>query len=301
MLTPVNNITGRLVKNRYQVENLLGQGGFGAVYKGRDTLLDVPVAIKMLFQNDTPMIRQFELEAKILARLKHPGLPRVTDFFSLNSQYFLVMDYVEGQDLQQVIENGLPPVDQSVRWAMQVLKTLDYIHKNDVVHRDVKPGNIKITPDNKAVLVDFGIAKAGAAMLTGIAARGAFTPCMAPPEQSRTAGKTTPASDIYSVGATLYYITTGAFPADAVARLMGHALEPLSNLNPDVGDGLSKIIEKAMALAPDDRYQDAETMTKALKTTLPRRQNRKGASRCSYNAPPAPDNIKTFRRDIRRR
>lgn len=296
-----NNLSGMTIKDRYQIEHLLGEGGFGAVYKGRDTALDVPVAVKMLFDNSPASIAQFKSEAKILAKLKHPHLPRVTDYFSESRRHYLVMDYIEGQDLQKILNNstGFLNAKDVMEWITQILGALEYIHSNDIVHRDIKPGNIKVTPTGFATLVDFGIAKAGVRLVTSPGARGAFTPYMASPEQCTSTGKTTPASDIYSTGATLYYLLTGQFPTDAVSRLMGQDIVPPRKYNPAIPNDLSSVIFKSMLLDPHLRYRNAGLMQDEMRDIINNTTDK--STKKSGNFSPKHNNVKIFRREIRRK
>jgi serine/threonine protein kinase len=301
MLSQISSIdpVGSVIRSRYSVESLLGQGGFGAVYKGKDITLDVPVALKMLFDSSQDSVNQFHLEAKILAQLHHPGLPRVTDFFSMNSNHFLVMDYIDGQDLESLTNSRPLSIDLILDWIIQVLDTLEYVHINDVIHRDIKPGNIRINTFNKAMLVDFGIAKTGSRLMTAPGARGSFTPYFAPPEQCQISGLTTPSSDIYSVGATLYYLLTRTLPPDGVSRLMGSKLVLPKNFNNNIKNELCDIIVKSIAIEPRDRYQNANSMKNELisvrdkgicNSIIPQAQSNQNKS-----------NSTTFRREIRRR
>lgn len=293
-------IPGTIIRSRYRIDNLLGRGGFGEVHRGWDMILEIPVAVKMLFDNSPASVSLFKSKAKILAKLKHPHLPRVTDYFSENETHFLVMDFIEGEDLQVRLEKSAGFIDcqDVVEWISQILGALDYIHILNIVHRDVKPGNIRVSPSNFASLVDFGIAKTDSRKMTCPGAKGAFTPYMASPEQCQTMGQTTPASDIYAVGATMYYLLTGEFPADAVSRLMGKSLIPPENINPSIPLQVSKVIQKGMALSPKDRYVNADEMrseillSKSVKITGSVRNQNTGGS-CG--------NPNIFRRDIRRR
>lgn len=306
---PLFDLTGETVKDRYEIGEELGRGGFGAVYKAWDVILEVPVAVKTLFDNSPHQVKQFHLEARILAKLHHPGLPRVTDYFSDMNRHFLVMDYIDGRDLQEIARSGIPPVESVLEWMMQVLETLTCIHGKDVIHRDIKPGNVKISREGKAYLVDFGIAKTGSRMHTAPGARGAFTPHMASPEQCQTAGRTTPASDLYSVGATMYYILTGNCPADAVSRLAGKPLEDPARFNPMISPDLTRVIRKSMELDPFRRYKDAKSMREDLQEILSLMKTTTGPQgQGTPSPPPNPgaqaaqgNNPPPFRRDIRRR
>lgn len=196
---------GSIIENRYRITEMIGEGGMSRVYLAEDLRLDTRVAIKENLQTALESRRQFEQEARILAHLNHPNLPRVIDHCSdpASGRQYLVMDYVEGEDLEVIVQRSGPLSEQVVlNWIRQVMDALTYLHSQSppVVHRDVKPANIKITPQGKAVLVDFGIAKLqGSGTLTGARA---FTPGYAPPEQYGL--RTTARSDVYALGATLY-------------------------------------------------------------------------------------------------
>ena len=300
LLNNLNVIPGSIIRNRYRIDDLLGKGGFGEVHRGWDTVLEIPVAVKMLFDNSPASVSLFKSEAKILAKLKHPHLPRVTDYFSENGTHFLVMDFIEGEDLQIRLDKTTGFIDhrEVVEWISQILGALHYIHTMNIVHRDVKPGNIRVTSSGFASLVDFGIAKTDSRKMTSPGAKGAFTPYMASPEQCQTLGKTTPASDIYAVGATMYYLMTGRVPADAVSRLMGNPLIPPESINTSIPLPLSEAMQKAMSLSPEDRFPDAEVMrseiiqTMVSKSTIFSIRQKTGGNS---------GNLNVFKRDIRRR
>ena len=296
LMTGCNGSTGTIIKGRYRMEELLGQGGFGQVYKARDTVLQVPVAVKRLFDSSPEMVEQFCNEARILARLKNRGLPRVTDYFRDAGGYFLVMDYIDGMNLEEkVLVRGAPlKVEDALTVMLQVMETLNYVHRQGVVHRDVKPGNIRVDRAGRAYLVDFGISKGKGTACTAPGARGAFSPYVSPPEQCTTGGTTTPASDIYSAGAVLYYCLTGMYPADAVSRLMG---TPLGDWSAPVPVKVVEMVETAMALEPSERYNSAGEMARELTGTLSACNGPPEALPPAYpGGGPAP----MFRRDIRR-
>jgi eukaryotic-like serine/threonine-protein kinase len=240
----------------------------GAVYRASDEHLLIPVAVKENLFLTEEYGRQFQREAHILAGLRHLNLPHVTDYFALENQgQYLVMDYIEGEDLRQRMERmGSLPEREAILIGISICDALTYLHNrlDPIVHRDIKPGNIKVTPDGQAVLVDFGLAKVmQSGQVTSTGAR-AMTPGYSPPEQYGTA-RTDPRSDIYSLGATLYAALTGVIPEDGLTRMTGKAkLSPLRDLAPRVNRKLADAIELALEVEPDRRYQDAEDFKQAL-------------------------------------
>lgn len=240
----------------------------GSVYRATDENLGVFVAVKEnLFLSDE-YARQFRLEANILAGLRHPSLPRVSDHFVIDRQgQYLVMDYIEGEDLRQLLDrSGAPPEDEVIRMGASVCDALTYLHTREppIVHRDIKPGNIRLTPDGNIVLVDFGLAKLMLDNQSTTTGARAMTPGYSPPEQYGTA-HTDPRSDIYSLGATMYVAMTNAVPEDALARATGNAdLTNPRKLVPTLNRKLSAAVLKAMAVDPKARYQTAEEFKQAL-------------------------------------
>jgi serine/threonine protein kinase len=213
--------TGEILEGRYRIDALLGQGGMGAVYRAIDLKFNTLVAIKENRQFAPEGQRQFAREAGLLHQLRHPNLPRVTDHFFLPGRgQYLVMDYVEGDDLEQILaRQGCLAQAQALGIIDRVLDALTYLHCQDIVHRDVKPANTKITPGGKVFLVDFGLAKAQAALQSTTAGARGVTPGYAPPEQYGY-GRTDARTDVYSAGATLYALLTGQKPPDALERMM---------------------------------------------------------------------------------
>jgi len=257
-----------LLHKRYRVVEILGQGGMGSVYRAIDENLGVHVAVKENLFATEEYARQFRLEAVILAGLRHPNLPRVSDHFGVGEQgQYLVMDFIEGEDLRQRMERlGTIGEDDAIQIGAAMCDALGYLHSRTppILHRDLKPGNVKLTPDGHIYLVDFGLAKlvhGGQATTSGARA---MTPGYSPPEQYGTA-RTDPRTDIYSLGATLYAALSGLVPEDGLARAMDNAqLTPLRKRNPKISRRLAAAIEKAMAIDPSDRFQEAEDFKRAL-------------------------------------
>ena len=260
--------TGQILNNRYRIVKLLGQGGFGAVYRAWDINLDRPCAVKENLDASPPAQQQFQREARILADLNHPNLARVIDYFFIpgQGQYF-VMDFVEGQDLQQMLDlaGGPLPEAQVLGWIRQVCDALAYLHSQNppVIHRDVKPANIKITPEGRAMLVDFGIAKVYDPNLKTTAGARAVTAGYSPPEQYGS-GKTDARSDIYALGASLYTLLSGQAPVESVERSAGKTLLAPSSLNSSISPYTEKAILQAMDLNPAQRQHTASELKASL-------------------------------------
>ena len=279
---------GSLLYNRYRILDIIAKGGMGAIYRATDESLGLQVAIKENLISSEEASRQFHREATLLAGLRHPNLPRVTDHFEIEGQgQYLVMDYIEGDDLRKLIaDRGPLPEDEVVLIGAATCDALSYLHAQQpsVIHRDIKPGNIKITPSGQVFLVDFGLAKItqpGQSTTTGAQA---LTPGYSPPEQY---GKgTNSRSDIYSLGATLYAVLTGKIPEDGLARAVGSAtLTPIRNFNPNISEKTASAIEKAMAVAPDNRYLTAEDFKNALLNTSSSARQKNSQSSSTSNTP----------------
>ncbi len=281
---------GTLLHKRYRIVEILGQGGMGSVYRAVDENLGVDVALKENLFTTDEYSRQFRLEAVILANLRHPNLPRVSDHFVVGEQgQYLVMDYIEGEDLRQRMERiGSISEDEAISIGAAMCDALAYLHSRrpPILHRDLKPGNVKITPDGHIFLVDFGLAKVvQGAQATTTGAR-AMTPGYSPPEQYGTA-RTDPRTDVYSLGATLYAALSGIIPEDGLARAMDNAqLTPLRKRSPKISKRLAAAIEKAMSIDPAERFQSAEEFQRALLASKSRTQQLTG----NYMvAPPPPE------------
>ncbi len=260
--------TGDLLNNRYRIVKLLAQGGFGTLYRAWDTALARPCVLKENLAATQDGQRQFLREAKILANLSHPNLPRVSDYFLVQGRgQYLIMDYVEGQDLQQMLEDrgGPFPEDKVIVWAGQICDALDYLHSQSppVIHRDIKPANIRITPSGQAVLVDFGIAKIYEPHLKTTLGAQAVSPGYSPYEQYGK-GKTDPRTDIYALGATLYTLLTGQEPGESVQRVVNDPLVPARQLNRNLSLRTSAALMRAMQMDASQRFQTASELKKAL-------------------------------------
>jgi Tol biopolymer transport system component/tRNA A-37 threonylcarbamoyl transferase component Bud32 len=248
----------------------------GAVYRAWDTTLDIPVALKEMIPdpNAAPhtldqLRQQFKREAQVVAGLAHPNLVRVIDFFEEGGNVYLVMNFVEGESLAERIQReGAQPEAQVLEWAQQLLSALAHCHTRGMIHRDLKPQNIIITPEGNPVMVDFGLVKLwdpqNPRTQTVIQAMG--TPEYAPPEQYSTfAGHTDPRSDLYSLGATLYHALTGQAPISATDRMaMPERFVAPRKLTRHVSPQTEAVVLKAMALPISQRYDSAQAMADAL-------------------------------------
>ncbi|BAF59962.1 serine/threonine protein kinase [Pelotomaculum thermopropionicum SI] len=266
---------GKLLGNRYEILEQLGGGGMAIIYKGRDTFLNRLVTVKVLrpeFTCDEDFVRRFRREAQAVASLSHPNIVSIYDVGREDKTHYLVMEYVEGDNLKNLIRGqGRLQPGRAVEIARQISEALQHAHENQIVHRDVKPQNILITRWGRAKLTDFGIAReATAATLTQTDTVLGSVHYLSP-EQARgeTAG---PQSDIYSLGVVLYEMVTGVLPfqgetpiAVALKHIQEEPARP-SFVNPSVPPGLEKIICRAMAKVPHERYQSAGDMAADLES-----------------------------------
>src|SRR5256885_6033220 len=249
----------------------------GAVYEAVDDRLQATVAIKETFSVDDRLRRQFEQEARLLAQLNHPALPRVSDYFTENGRAFLVMQFIAGDDLAQITSQQPGPFAraQVIAWADQLLDALIYLHtqKRQIIHRDIKPHNLKLTASGQIALLDFGLAKTRAADQSTTQSSNSifgYTRRYSPLEQIQDQG-TTPQSDIYALGATLYHLLTGVKPPDALARAAAQVnsksdpLRPANEVHGAVGSEIAAILCRAMALNAEDRYPTASEFRGALR------------------------------------
>ncbi len=255
-----------ILRKRYKLTNIVGQGGMGNVYRAEDTRLPGRLcAIKEVQPdpNATPEIQaqaqsQFLQEASILAQLDHPGLPKVSDFFTEGDRDYLVMDFVPGKDLREILmdNHAAIPEEQVLGWADQIMTALAYLHRQEplVLHRDIKPANIKLTPDGRIKLVDFGLVKImaedDARTITVVQGRG--TALYTPLEQyGGESGHTGIQTDIYALGATLYHLLMDVPPPDAKSRFLSPKV--LRPLNTQISRPVAEAILWAMEMHPDER------------------------------------------------
>lgn len=280
MLPPL--LVGEVLRDRYTITSYIGQGGMGSIYQAEDLRLEGRQCAIKEVQNDesqTPESQQqardqFYREASILARLDHPNLPKVSDFFSIGDRDYLVMDFVPGRDLKEVVNeakqnNRFLPEAEVLSWASQLAGALEYLHQQEhvIVHRDIKPSNLKVTPTGLLKLVDFGLVKLLASdERTVTVIQGLGTAYYTPLEQyGGDTGHTDARTDIYSFGATLYHLLTNEPPAEAKERfLRADALKPIRSINPAVSPNTEQAIIWALALHPDDRPPNVATFLEAL-------------------------------------
>jgi hypothetical protein len=251
----------------------------GAVYEAVDQRLGISVALKETLSSEASMRKQFEHEARLLASMQHPALPRVSDHFVEGDRAFLVMQFIGGVDLARIIaqQPGPLPREQVIAWADQLLDALIYLHSRDrqVIHRDIKPHNLKLTATGQIALLDFGLARAQSAQpsdisLTASKAFFGYTRHYAPLEQIQDQ-RTDPRTDIYALGATLYHLLTGIKPPDAMNRATAlinsepDPLKPANEIHEAVGPELAAILNKAMAQKPENRFASADEFREAFR------------------------------------
>ena len=257
--------TGSLLHERYQIEGMLGKGGMGAVYIAFDQTLQLRVAVKENLNVGPESERQFHREASLLASLRHPNLPRVTDHFLLEGRQYLVMDFIEGEDLHTRVQRRAPAVADVLQWADALCDALTHLHTRQppIIHRDIKPANVKLQPDGTPVLVDFGLAKVFDQSQTSTGARG-LTPGYSPPEQYGGA-RTDARSDQYALAATIYTLLTGRPPTDSIERMLDKVeLRSASALNPAVPAHVDVALSRALSIERGARFPDVGTFREAL-------------------------------------
>jgi serine/threonine protein kinase len=280
MPTPLK--AGEVLRNRYKIQNSIGQGGMGSVYLAEDIRLEGRICALKEVEHDRTLPadllkqarEQFQREATVLARLDHQNLPKVSDFFSAGGRDYLVMDFVPGKDLRTLMTEAKKRGEflserEVLGWASQMADALTYLHSQNppILHRDIKPSNLKLTPTGVVKLVDFGLVKiltSDDVTITILQGRG--TALYTPLEQyGGDTGHTDARSDIYAFGATLYHLLTSHKPVEA-RELFLHpdALIPPRQINPNISQRTERAILWAMSLHPEERPDNVEAFRQAL-------------------------------------
>jgi len=279
---PIPLKAGKILKERYEISRIIGQGGMGSVYLADDKRLEGRLcAVKEVFHDLTTeeelrnqSREQFMREATVLARLDHPNLPKVSDFFSEDERDYLVMDFIPGKELSVLMTeartNRTFLAERDILgWASQLSDALTYLHNQEppILHRDIKPSNLKLTPNGIIKLVDFGLVKILASEeVTITVVQGRGTAVYTPLEQyGGDAGHTDIRSDIFSFGATLYHLLTNMAPEEARDRFLNPGLlTPPRELNRRISPRTERVILWAMSLHPDERPQNVEKFRQGL-------------------------------------
>lgn len=268
--------SGKILQERYRIERQIGQGGMGSVYLATDSRFNSTVAIKETLIADDNFRKALKREARLLNSLKHVALPKVSDHFIEDNGQYIVMEYISGEDLHEMMERSGQafPADDVLIWAEQLLDALEYLHgqENPIIHRDIKPQNLKLTPQGQIILLDFGLAKGNptdANHKTAANSIFGYSRHYASLEQIQGTG-TDPRSDIYSLAATLYHLLTGKPPADALTRVMNvmneeeDPLQPANLIHEQVDEHLAAALSQCMSLNANLRPQSAGEMYSLL-------------------------------------
>lgn len=273
----MSNVIGRLLGNRYEILEKMGTGGMAVVYRARCTLLNRIVAVKVLrdeYTSDADFVRRFRQEAQAVASLSHPNIVSVYDVGAEDGIHYIVMEYVSGQNLKELIREQAPfSPARAADIASQIATALEHAHENNIVHRDIKPHNILITRNGTVKVTDFGIARAVSAATVTRTGTIIGSVHYFSPEQAR--GEPTGIkSDIYSLGVVLYEMLTGRVPFEGESPI-GVALKhiqsepaPVAAVNPSVPGIMSRIVQKAMAKNPEFRYETAGELNRDLQAFL---------------------------------
>jgi serine/threonine protein kinase len=266
----------RTLAGRYRLDGLIGVGGFGRVYRGWDTWLDRPVAVKVP-KADRPVgaeeVDQCRTEAKKVARLRHPNVVPVHDVGRDGGTCFIVSEWIEGENLADRIKDGRLPYRQAVRIVAEVADALGHAHAHGYVHRDVKPANILLDGSGRAYLTDFGIAVVGEDLLKDVGAAGTL-PYMAPERLDGGLGRADHRADVYALGVVLFELLTGrrpfqaASPFDLREQILAGNAPPPRSIEAGVPETLERSCLRCLARSPDDRYQEADSLAGDLRTFL---------------------------------
>jgi eukaryotic-like serine/threonine-protein kinase len=284
---------GSVVDGRYRVLRKIGSGGMADVWLAEDAHLQRQVALKVLhsrFAQDREFVERFRREAESAAGLHHPNVVAVFDRGEVDGTYYIAMQHLEGRSLKQLIDLGLTP-EQSVYLIRQVLEGARFAHRHGVVHRDLKPQNVIVDDEGKAVVTDFGIARAGVSEITQTGSV-MGTPHYLSPEQAQ-GEEVTPVSDLYSIGVILYEALAGRVPfegesAVAVAmKQVSQAPQRPSSINPDVSPALDSVVMRALEKSPGDRFQSADAFIAALDNALKAGDELRGGTAAFAPLPPA--------------
>jgi serine/threonine-protein kinase len=265
---------GMLLNNRYQLLERLGAGGMSDVFRARDLMLERSVAIKVLhenYSNDTAFQQRFRQEARAAANLSHPNIVTVHDFGFDHNQLFIVMEHIPGKDLKTLLrQRGRYSVEEAIPLIVQACAGIGYAHRAGLVHCDIKPHNMIVTPDGRLKVTDFGIARAMSTILPDERADVVWgSPQYFSPEQA-VGEPPSPASDVYSLGVVLYEVLTGALPftaptSEELARLhLEMAPIPPSEYVPDIPSALEQIVLKVLSKEPSARYRTADQLGRVL-------------------------------------
>ncbi len=257
---------GTILGGKYEILKKIGQGGMSIVYLAMDTHLNKQWAVKEIkkskSQNTKTLLKSLQREANILKMVDHPVLPRIVDIINHNGTVFVVMDYIEGRPMSEVLKlEGAQSQEQTIEWAKDLCSALNYLHSMDppIIYRDMKPSNIMLKPDGKVKLIDFGTAKEfdveSIADTTALGTRGYAAPEQFGDARGRGIYRTDARTDIYSLGATLYHIVTGKNPSEPP-----YVIKKIRDWNPNLSNGLEKIIDKCTKPNPEERYQNCSEL-----------------------------------------
>lgn len=277
---------GRALKSgvfgRFKVLGQVGRGGMGVVLKAADDRREEEVALKLLVGAGGATVKdieRFKKEAAIMAQVHHPNIVEIYDVGREKGLDYIVMEFIDGISLAELIEEELPSVEETISIGRDIAEALQFIHNRGIFHRDLKPANIMLEKSGRAVLMDFGLAVFDKFEVKGPRTGSVGTPQYQPPEQAEVGGrfgKIGPWSDVYGLGATLYHLLTGLPPFEGTdrsqIRRMVLTTEPLPirETNPAVPEKVARVIEKAMAKRPEDRYATPNDFKKALEALLSR-------------------------------